>query len=292
MILQTGDVREINEDFMATNRGLTRKGLNKALSVGISGNRDLVVSIQNGDVLFGNNIGEEGKMNHVLVDRETGAPLVHFDKDGMIQVLTEHDFCAKTFSREVQQESVSLMEERARVMEERAVEQTAEQTVSEPEIRIDPANEQGHAEQVDDCQTLQNAMKTLYSKEDEQEILRQTVTVDKDGYLRDENDQPVCINNEQININDISKDSDLHRALEPKQEKETLLVYDQEPAQDVGQPANEMQDDFNEAKIAQDSRDEQSYHDSGFDCLENEAICNHTDPDQDEHEDWSNTDEH
>ena len=69
-------------------------------------------------------------------------------------------------------------------------------------------------------------------------------------------------------------------------------MYDQEPAQDVGQPANEMQDDFNEAKIDRDSLDEQSYHDSGFDCVGNEAICNHIDQDQDEHDDWSNNDEH
>lgn len=267
-ILRTGDAIEVNKE---------------AAPVTVSSNRELVEKIKNGEVLFGNNISEEGKVNRLLVDRDTGAQLVQTDKDGQTQALTEHDFCAKTFSREVQQES-------AKIMEERAAEQTAEQTVSEPEIRVDPANEQSHAGQGDDCQTLQNAMKTLYSKEDEQEILRQTVTVDKDGYLRDENDQPVCINNEQININDISKDSDLHRALEPKQEKETLLVYDQEPAQDVGQPANEMQDDFNEAKIDRNSLDEQSYHDSGFDCVGNEAICNHID--QDEHDDWSNNDEH
>lgn len=269
-ILRAGDAIEVNKE---------------AAPVTVSSNRELVEKIKNGEVLFGNNISEEGKVNRLLVDRDTGAQLVQTDKDGQTQALTEHDFCAKTFSREVQQES-------AKIMEERAAEQTAEQTVSEPEIRVDPANEQSHAEQGDDCQTLQNAMKTLYSKEDEQEILRQTVTIDKDGYLRDENDQLVYIKNDPIRMNDISKDSDLYRALEPKQKKETLLVYDQEPAQDVGQPANEMQDDFNEAKIDRDSLDEQSYHDSGFDCLENEAICNHTDPDQDEHEDWSNNDEH
>lgn len=269
-ILRTGDVREVNQE---------------AAPIIVSSNRELVEKIQNGDVLFGNNISEEGKMNHLLVDRETGAQLVRIDKDGQTQALTEHDFCAKTFSREVQQES-------ARIMEERAAEQTAEQTVSEPEIRVDPANEQGHAEQGDDCQTLQNAMKSMYSKEEEQEIFRQTVTIDKDGYLRDENGQPVYIKNDPIRMNDISKDSDLYRALEPKQKKETLLVYDQEPAQDVGQPTNEMQDDFNEAKIDRDSQDEQSYRDSGFDCLKNEAICNHIDQDQDEHDDWSNNDEH
>lgn len=269
-ILRTGDVREVNQE---------------AAPVIVSSNRELVEKIKNGDVLFGNDTSKEGKTNHLLLDRATGAQLVQADKDGQTQALTEHDFCAKTFSREVQQES-------ARIMEERAAEQTVEQNVSEPEIRVDPANEQGHAGQGDDCQTLQNAMKTLYSKEDEQEILRQTDTIDKDGYLRDENGQPVCINNEQINMNDVSKDSDLYRALEPKQKNETLLVYDQEPAQDVGQPINEMQDDFNEAKIDRDSRDEQSYHDSGFDCVKNEAICDHIDQDQDEHDDWSNNDEH
>lgn len=269
-ILRTGDVREVNQE---------------AAPIIVSSNRELVEKIKNGDVLFGNDTSKEGKANHLLLDRATGAQLVQADKDGQTQALTEHDFCAKTFSREVQQES-------ARMMEERAAEQTAEQSVSELETQPEQTNGQDHVEQENDCQTLQDAMKSMYSKEEEQEILRQTVTIDKDGYLRDENDQPVYIKNDPIRMNDISKDSDLYRALEPKQKKETLLVYDQEPAQDVGQPTNEMQDDFNEAKIDRDSQDAQSYHDSGFDCLENEANCNHTDPGQDEHEDWSNNDEH
>lgn len=269
-ILRTGDAIEVNKE---------------AAPVTVSSNRELVEKIKNGEVLFGNDISEEGKANRLLVDRDTGAQLVQTDKDGQTQALTEHDFCAKTFSREVQQES-------AKIMEERAAEQTAEQNVSEPETQTDQPNGQDHVEQENDCQTLQEAMQSMYSKEDEQEILRQTVTIDDDGYLRDDNDQPVCINNEQINMHDISKDSDLYRALESKQEKATLLVYDQEPAQDVGQPANEMQDDFNEAKIDRDSLDEQSYHDSGSDCVGNEAICNHIDQNQDEHDDWSNNDEH
>lgn len=269
-ILRTGDVREVNQE---------------AAPIIVSSNRELVEKIKNGDVLFGNDTSKEGKANHLLLDRATGAQLVQADKDGQTQALTEHDFCAKTFSREVQQES-------ARIMEERAAEQTAEQSVSELETQPEQTNGQDHVEQENDCQTLQDAMKSMYSKEEEQEIFRQTVTIDKDGYLRDENDQPVYIKNDPIRMNDISKDSDLYRALEPKQEKETLLVYDQEPAQDVGQPTNEMQDDFNEAKIDRDSQDAQSYHDSGFDCLENEAICNHIDQDQDEHDDWSNNDEH
>lgn len=269
-ILRTGDVREVNQE---------------AAPIIVSSNRELVEKIKNGDVLFGNDTSKEGKANHLLLDRATGAQLVQADKDGQTQALTEHDFCAKTFSREVQQES-------ARIMEERAAEQTAEQSVSELETQPEQKNGQDHVEQENDCQTLQNAMKALYSKEDEQEILRQTATIDDEGYLRDDNDQPVYIKNDPIRMNDISKDSGLYRALESKQEKATLLVYDQEPAQDVGQPTNEMQDDFNEAKIDRDSRDEQSYHDSGFDCVGNEAICNHIDPDQDEHDDWSNNDEH
>lgn len=269
-ILRTGDVREVNQE---------------AAPIIVSSNRELVEKIKNGDVLFGNDTSKEGKANHLLLDRATGAQLVQADKDEQTQALTEHDFCTKTFSREVQQES-------ARIMEERAAEQTAEQSVSELETQPEQTNGQDHVEQENDCQTLQDAMKSMYSKEEEQEIFRQTVTIDKDGYLRDENDQPVYIKNDPIRMNDISKDSDLYRALEPKQKKETLLVYDQEPAQDVGQPTNEMQDDFNEAKIDRDSQDEQSYRDSGFDCLKNEASCNHIDQDQDEHDDWSNNDEH
>lgn len=269
-ILRTGDAIEVNKE---------------AAPVAVSSNRELVEKIQNGDVLFGNNISEEEKMNHLLVDRETGAQLVQIDKDGQAQALTEHDFCAKTFSREVQQES-------ARIMEERAVEQTAEQNVSEPEMQPDQANVQSQVQQENDCPTLQAAMKGMYSKEDIQEILGQAVSTNPDGYLLDENDRPVYIRNEAIKLSDISKDSDLYRALDQK--GATLVPCEQEKVQDMGQDENDMQENFNQASpsLDRDSQDEQSYGNSKFDCLTNEEMCNHIKPSQDEHDDWSNNDEH
>ena len=261
-ILRTGDAIEVNKE---------------AAPVAVSSNRELVEKIQNGDVLFGNNISEEGKMNHLLVDRETGAQLVQIDKDGQAQALTEHDFCAKTFSREVQQES-------ARIMKARAVEQTVEQSVSGQEPQPDQTNAPSHAEQEKDCETLQAAMKSMYSKEDAQEILGQAVSTNIDGYLLDENDQFVCIRNEAIKLSDISKDSDLYQALDQK--GATLVSCKQEKAQDRDQDNNEMQKDFEQAGTSPnlDSQDEQSYGNSKFDCFTNEENCNHIEPSQDDND--------
>lgn len=260
-ILRTGDAIEVNKE---------------AAPVAVSSNRELVEKIQNGDVLFGNNISEEGKMNHLLVDRETGAQLVRIDKDGQAQALTEHDFCAKTFSREVQQES-------ARIMEERAVEQTAEQNVSEPETQPDQANVQSQAQQENNCPTLQAAMKGMYSKEDVQEILGQAVSSNIDGYLLDDNDQFVYIRNEAIKLSDISKDSDLYRALDQK--GATRVPCDQEKVQDTDLDKNQMQKDFEQTdtSLNLDSQDERFSSDNRNDDVLYETNCNYVEPSQDEH---------
>lgn len=224
-----------------------------AQPVVVQGRRALVEKIQNGEVLFsrdtnGDFVDEEKKKpNRLLLDKETGAKLVYTPEGQDKQTAwSEHDISVKAFVNELQAESEKAMEnekERSQAQEQEPDKNQEPENSKEPEAeKPEPGNhsepekqekssderEQDGPPQIEENITKENvdteisssAIPTLeektpaLTKEESEEIGREAVSVNKDGYLLDENDGLIVRDNYQMRVFDLSPDSQARQILE------------------------------------------------------------------------------
>ena len=187
--------------------GDSRDAVVSASPVIVNSNRELVEKILKGEVVFAKDLNEKPaqeqaeeknveareaaskedskeqaaptksanseKQNHILVDKETGAQLVHLNEQGTMQTWTEHDFSEKDFARSVQREAEEL--NKAQEAAKEAAENTKEEAVEKAE---ETKPEQVEKESVE-------TEKEMPQQEAERETPRETVPLVADDVKKE-----------------------------------------------------------------------------------------------------------
>ena len=223
LILHNGDPVNENKD---------------AQPVVVQDRRALVEKIQNGEVLFsrdtnGDFTDERKKSSKLLLDKETGAKLVYTPEGNDKQTAwSEHDISVKTFVGGLLADSEKVMEnekEQYQVQEQESDKNRGLESSKDPEVeKSEPDNhsegssdereqgEEANKENVD-AEISSSTVPTLEektptpTKEESEKIGREAVSVNEDGYLLDENDNPVYRENYAMKVSYLSPDSQAYK---------------------------------------------------------------------------------